>query len=159
MSEVNQAPHPGGINVRYAAAALATLLILVTLSVVQPVQPHGPTAVPIPAKKAPTSLDPGWVAKALEGIETSEYQFSRIVDGRWGAPNRAHDLTSMIDREGMTLKTLTRETSRWSFGLQLSRFGRSGRLAAQEPAVVSAEAGRAQLAHGPALTEWYVNDR
>jgi hypothetical protein len=99
-----------------------------------------------------------WLARALEGIERSEYRFTE-ADAAFSAPNRAHDLRVTLGERGLSVASRTRGEEAWALALRLAAFGRGGRLtAAEDFAPVAAdervEYRRADLG----IVEWYVND-
>ncbi len=103
-----------------------------------------------------------WVSRITDEIRQSEYRFSPREQGRWSAPNRAHNLRTSVGVGGVEVVNRTGGTGidegGWRLQLSLTSFGREGTMARVSPAIPSVRDDRVEL-NRPGLSEWYVNDR
>ncbi len=112
----------------------------------------------------PAVSDASWWSDVQRQIEASEYEITwqdRAVlpdlDGAWQAPNRSQNLRLFFTEEGLRAIRRTEVEPTWELGLALVGFGRGDRLSPIEPATLSANGNRIDLARGE-ITEWYVNE-
>ncbi len=141
---------------------VAGLLLIAGAAVAHP--DMAAKAVP-DVKTAPgTEVPKDWWSKARKDIAQSEYnvtwQEHTAVPGlaaAWQAPNRAQNLRTYFTGEGPRVVRRTTEAGNWTWGLELTGFGRAGELAAP-PAVkdVCAEGNRITFERD-GLAEWYRN--
>ena len=104
--------------------------------------------------------------KTIEAsIRQREYEITPARDGSqpaYQAPNRAHNLRTYFDADGVRIRPRTgdagQKTTGWEVGLRLAAYGREGSLAPAGPAQSPAAAGNRIEYARPGLTEWYVND-
>jgi len=133
------------------APRLVAALAAVTLASVAPADP--------PARGAVDS--PDWLGSIGDGIERLEYHFTGLAAERVGAPDRAQDLRSSIDAEGLVVRR--RSTSSgcggegWTLGLRTARVGVDGVWAVLSAPALRVHENRVELDHG-VLVEWFVND-
>jgi hypothetical protein len=108
-----------------------------------------------------TAASAGWTDQATGAIRRGEYRFTLQPDGRWSAPNRAHDLRARIGAGGIEIGSrrggANDGSGGWSLLLRLTAHGREGSLVPAEQVEPSLEDGRVEFRRS-GLTEWYVND-
>jgi hypothetical protein len=94
---------------------------------------------------------------SLHAAETAGYDFETTASAAAGsimAANPAQGFESIISSDGVSVRA---DSAGWEVGLSLTGFGRGERLAAVEPAAVTARGPRAELTRAD-LVEWYHND-
>jgi hypothetical protein len=100
-----------------------------------------------------------WLAQASDGIRRSEYEFSLCGPGEWSAPNRSQGLRTRAGAEGIELASRTLGEQGWSWGIQLTRFGREDALEAAPPVDPTAAGDRLEYRRASLrMVEWYAND-
>ena len=128
--------------VRFALVAVLTPLLLL--------------GRPSPPTPAPAESD--WLAQVSASIARSEYEFSSAGEAAFTAPNRAHNLRTICNADGMRLEARLAPT--WQLDLSLAAFGREGQVVplARRGAWLARQ-HRAEREHAEfALREWLHND-
>lgn len=104
-------------------------------------------------------LPPGasgdWWTTVQQNIENEEYNLSRAVGEStilFQAPNREQGFRTTFSEKGVQVEPLSRERTKWSWGLELVDKGEGLRLRAE----VKATDNRIVYDRGD-MTEWYVN--
>ena len=100
---------------------------------------------------SPTEAADDWQKKAFAGIAAAEYRFS-FEDGALQAPNRAHDLRTRLDGDGLSIESRTRGADAFRLGLSLVAYGREP----VGPGIVVA--GERATNRRDGITEWLAND-
>ena len=143
----------------FTAFGLLALLLCVQTARAQSARAASKSAQP--ASHVDASVPDSWLARVSDNIRRDEYRFSPLGAERWSAPNRAQELRSRVDRDG--LEVFAREIGAsgagapWKLRIGTAAFGRAGDVWPVENRAVSVDGERAELDHGD-LTEWFVND-
>ncbi len=107
----------------------------------------------------PEGVSEGWVERVTRELRAQEYQFSELEPGAWSAPNRAQDLRSRIDADGLSLAPRRAARESWALALRLVSLGRDGALAPVPAVAPETGANRIELRRDSlGLVEWYRND-
>jgi hypothetical protein len=146
---------PAKIRFWSSSAALASATVLVLALPFPagdvPTPPHSPAT----RDATPTR---SWTERVTRDLRRAEYQVSRLDDQGWGAPNRAHDLRSRFEPEGVELTSRT-DAGAWRMRLELESLGRPGSMHPVGPAEPRASGNRVDYRRDHlGLIEWYVND-
>jgi hypothetical protein len=170
--------------IRHRALSLAVVMALALPSPIRPVsvavaeaeepQPQD-TSMPEGPQGVPGASDDWWSA-VQNDIRQSEYYVSWLEDtspaeadtmalmdtppgGAYQAPNRAHNLRTYFEPEGIrvTPRQLEGETPPWEWGLTLTGYGYIDNVQPAGSATQQVDSNRVQYDRG-SLTEWYVND-
>ena len=104
---------------------------------------------------APVFAD--WQSSVTNEIARSEYRFSARDDGAVSAPNRAHDLRSVVTPRGLELTARVEGESRLKMTLSLRGVGRGKRLVPFGAGTLTQDEAGTSIVRA-ALREWYVND-
>jgi hypothetical protein len=99
--------------------------------------------------------DPGWLARAQQGLAEREYQVSENGEGLQ-APNRRHNLRTYFEPSGIRVLDRTAAGSPVLLGLSLVGLGRGEALTPVAPGEVTSEGARVEIRR-PDLVEWYAN--
>jgi len=108
-------------------------------------------SVALIAAPAPAQVDDDWQKKAFAGLTAAEYRFS-FKDGVLQAPNRANDLRTRLQGEGLTIESRTRGEDGFHLALSLVAFG----LEPVGPGIVAT--GERATIRRDGITEWLEND-
>lgn len=109
-----------------------------------------------PGTPAPSTPDAGWLAKVQQHIAGREYRTSENGTGLQ-APNRAHNLRTYFDAQGIRVHDRTAADSPELLRLSLTGVGRGKLIAAVAPgAGVVVHESRVEIRR-PGIVEWYVN--
>jgi len=100
-------------------------------------------------------VDPGWLAVVKEQILEREYHTTPNPGGLQ-APNRAHNLRTYFERDGIRVVDRTADGSPALLSLRLRAMGRGESLGAVAPGDVVSEGARVEIRR-PGLIEWYEN--
>jgi len=103
--------------------------------------------------EAPPQARSGVERDVRDALASREYRASTTEHGLQ-APNRAHDLRTYFDADGIRL--VDRDGGESLAVLRLDRIGRGAALAAVGPGVVAADRNRVEIRR-PAVVEWYEN--
>ncbi len=115
------------------------------------------------AIEARSALAPGedWLDAVRHDLRLSEYRYAPRPDGFWSAPNRAHDLRSLVTADGIEVVSRSlgadEAAGGWLLRLTLTGYGRGMNVRPVEPAALSAAGDRVTMDRG-SLIEWYAND-
>src|SRR6185436_12436785 len=99
------------------------------------------------AAPAVAQVDDDWQKKAFAGLTAAEYRFS-FKDGVLQAPNRANDLRTRLQGEGLTIESRTRGEDGFHLALSLVAFG----LEPVGPGIVAT--GERATIRRDGITEW-----
>jgi hypothetical protein len=99
--------------------------------------------------------DPGWLARAQQGLAEREYHASENGEGLQ-APNRRHNFRTYFEASGIRVHDRVAAGSPELLGLSLVGLGRGDVLASVAPGVVTSKGARVEIQR-PGLVEWYAN--
>jgi hypothetical protein len=108
-----------------------------------------------PPAATPAPPDTAWLARAHQHIAEREY-WANASEGGLQAPNRAHDLRTWFEPDGIRVHDRTAAGAPQLVSLSLAAVGREGSLAAVTPGEVANDGPRVEIRR-PGLTEWYEN--
>jgi hypothetical protein len=128
----------------------------------EPAEPASvtPQEAPLPASDSAAGAplpgaDPGWLARAQQGIAEREYWASRNREGLQ-APNRAHNLRTYFEPSGIRVHDRTAAGSPELVRLSLLGVGRGEDLSPVAPGELASEGSRVEIRRS-GLVEWYAN--
>ncbi len=109
----------------------------------------------------PGGLEETTLRELRTHIQTLEYEFTPEDGGRWGAPNRAQGLRTLVTPEGIEIRERRAETpgakTPWTLRLRTKGFGRGEEIHPVGIGTLAAEGCRASIEFA-GLTEWLIND-
>jgi hypothetical protein len=152
-----------GPSVFLARSPLRTLLIGALVVVVAPFArgQAGATSARSPSFAADGNEVPDGLSSAEWSSIRAAYEAGRhaafAMEGGHRARNPGQRWTTEFDGRGFTT---TPDTERWTWGLELTNWGRAGgERTSSTPRTVRVDGHRVSYDWDDALTEWYVNDR
>ncbi len=107
---------------------------------------------------APEQVPGDWLARVAQQIRAGEYDFSEQPDGSLSAPNRSHDLRSIVDPRGVGVESRTRGREAFHLRLALTGWGRPEAMLPAGAGELRLEGGRASVARQAGIEERFVND-
>jgi hypothetical protein len=105
--------------------------------------------------RAPGHEDPIWLARVQRELAAREYEASRNDVGLQ-APNRAHNLRTYFEPQGIRVVDRTAADAPELLALRARDWGRPGHMAPVEAGVVNHDGARVEISR-PGIVEWYEN--